>query len=139
MTNYETPRLAKQQAWNAGAEAFADFVQKATQEIINACEQNEVANVDPPSWLDVAQRFARAGAYICQEGLVATVDHNPFVLREFTDADTRRLLRVVGGPPPRTKAELSLATARSTTGSATNNRGRQKPAAPGKGASDDPA
>lgn len=132
---FETPRVAKEHAWNAGAEAFADFVQKALAEVVKACEENEAADV-PVDWITVAQRFTRVGQYMLTDGLVTVRDHNPFVLREFTDADTRRLLRVVGVPPKNMSAVAPVRTAQETP----PQRRRQRPAASGlnKGASDDP-
>lgn len=78
-------REAKRTAWAAGAEAFADFVQRAAQRRV---EENPDKPLADDEFLALVQRWL-------QHGLAHVLDLNPFEAPDYDPKDLDRINRVV--------------------------------------------
>lgn len=125
-------RRTKHETWCAGVEAFADAVHKCMDAAIEACEQQHIADAQPPSWNEVAFVLARVSTAI-QKGRDVTFTLSPFLPMELRKAEAE-IFRAFAHRP-KTKDELSTSTVVPMKGDATNKRGVQKAAAPAKEAS----
>ena len=105
--NFQSIREAKAEAYDAGVNAFADFVQHAFQEAVKAAEQNKIAKLPPPSWDDLALKLARIGGFITFDGIVNIREENPYRLKPYIPAGVASTMRegkpkAAGGRPPKT-------------------------------------
>ena len=98
---------SKHEVWCAGVEAFADYVQKAAQAAVEGAEAREIAEMDNPSWKQVAAHYSKLFDKLL-EGRNYVLTLSPFAERTLPTGLEAAIFRAAG-PPLKTKAALTTA------------------------------